>query len=129
LENRQRPCCDEAYEKGDLMPRHELKHVNSVKIIMMKKIERFIKNIITVKGKESFFCDSHPRLCVNCLLTRYWLRGCLKYLYVIDIATTKGRYFWVRPNLINDKPIYVKFVDKGTYFIPMFSKIPLRRVS
>ena len=58
---------------------------------IFRKLELFIKKIITVSGTANFWCDNHPYLCRNCILFRYRMRGFPKPKQIV-INTKDKKY-------------------------------------
>ena len=55
-----------------------------------------LKKLITPHNR-SFFCDSHPRLCMACIRVRFKLMGLNPYVPhtdMIPVVTRKGLYAW-----------------------------------
>jgi len=61
----------------------------------LERLERTLHQVITVRRKRNFPCDSHPWLCVSCHSLRYLI----KYKRLpsrLVVMTRKGDFVWQR---------------------------------
>jgi len=78
----------------------------------IRRVELFLKSIITIGGKKSFWCDSRPWLCFCCGTLRNRIRGAPPSEGITTVID-KNNTIWVFKHKKFNPPYWVSLGKRG----------------